>query len=97
MSDKINIDQIAELARLNLKADERSKLSKDLEEILAYVEQLQKLNTDHVEPTSHPLALENVFRRDSVVRCKVRDHVLEHAPQREEKYFKVPKVIEGQA
>ncbi|OGX03095.1 MAG: asparaginyl/glutamyl-tRNA amidotransferase subunit C [Omnitrophica bacterium RIFCSPLOWO2_12_FULL_50_11] len=97
MSDKVNIDQIAELARLNLKPEERLALSKDLDEILAYVDQLQELNTDQVEPTSHPLALENVFRQDSVAKCDVGDRVLEHAPKREEKYFKVPKVIEGQS
>ena len=95
MSHKMNIDQVAELARLNLKADEREKLASDLDKILAYVDQLQELNTDSVEPTSHPHAIENVFRDDKVIPCEVGDDVLKHAPKREEKYFKVPKVIEA--
>ncbi len=94
MSQKINIDQIAELARLNLKPHERTKLLKDLERILAYVDQLQELNTEKVEPTSHVLSLENVFRRDSVQPTSIREAVLEHAPKQEGKFFKVPKVIE---
>ena len=89
-----DIAKIAELARLNLKPDEKKKLEKDLESILAYVEQLKSLNTDKVEPTSHVLNLENVFRPDETKPSEVRDEVLDHAPQREGKFFKVPKVVE---
>jgi aspartyl-tRNA(Asn)/glutamyl-tRNA(Gln) amidotransferase subunit C len=92
---KIDIDQIAELARLNLKPEERAALSKDLESILTYVEQLQELDVDKVEPTSHVLPIENVFRKDVAKPAQIRDQVLEHAPKREGKFFKVPKVIEG--
>ena len=95
MPHKIDIDQIAELARLNLKPHERAKLAKDLEKILAYVDQLQELNTEKVEPTSHVLALENVFRADRVRPSEIHEAVLKYAPKREEKFFKVPKVLEG--
>lgn len=95
MSPKIDIDQIAALSRLNLKPEERTKLTKDLEAILAYVDQLQEINTQKIEPTSHVLPLENVFRKDQVKPSQVRDQVLEHAPKREGKFFKVPKVIGG--
>ncbi len=95
MSEKINIEQIAELARLNLKPAEREKLAKDLESILAYVDQLKELKTDSVPPTSHVLPLENVFRKDEVKKTDIRDRVLEHAPKRESNFFKVPKIIEG--
>ena len=88
------IEKIAELARLNLKPEEKKKLEKDLGAILAYVEQLKSLNMDHVEPTSHVLNLENVFRPDETRPTDVRDEVLNHAPQREGKFFKVPKVVE---
>jgi len=88
------IEQIAELARLSLKPEEKAKLKKDLESILAYVEQLKSVPTDHVEPTSHVLNLENVFREDRVHPSNVRDEVLNHAPQREGNFFKVPKVID---
>lgn len=88
------IEQIAELARLSLKPEEKAKLQKDLESILAYVEQLKTVSTDSVEPTSHVLNLENVFREDKPHPSEVRDNVLKHAPQREGNFFKVPKVIE---
>ena len=93
MPQKINIDQIAELARLNLKPHERAKLSKDLEEIVAYVDQLQELNTEAVPPTSHVLPIENVFRADRVASSDMREDLLRHAPKREGNFFKVPKVI----
>ena len=89
-----DIEKIAELARLNLKPDEKKKLEKDLESILAYVEKLKSLKTDQVEPTSHVLNLENVFRPDEMKPSQVREEVLEHAPQCEGKFFKVPKVVE---
>jgi len=88
------IEQIAELARLSLKPEEKAKLKKDLESILGYVEQLKSVPTDSVEPTSHVLNLENVFREDRVHPAAVRDEVLKHAPQREGNFFKVPKVID---
>ena len=88
------IEQIAELARLSLKPEEKEKLQKDLESILAYVEQLKSVPTDSVEPTSHVLNLENVYRSDEVRPSDVREAVLKHAPRREGNFFKVPKVIE---
>ena len=94
MPQKINIEQIAQLARLNLNAREKDKLSRDLESILTYVDQLQELNTQNIPPTSHVLPLANVYREDQVARSSVRDAVLEHAPKREGNFFKVPKVIE---
>lgn len=92
-----NIEKIAELARLNLKPQEKAKLEKDLSSILAYVEQLKKVNTDQVEATSHVLDMENVFRKDEVKPSEVRDSALEHAPAREGNFFKVPKVVERES
>ena len=91
---KFEIEKIAELARLNLKSEEKAKLEKDLEAILGYVQKLDSLDTKNIEPTSHVLDLENVFRPDQVKPAKIRDEVLDHAPLREGKFFKVPKVVE---
>ena len=88
------IEQIAELARLSLKPEEKAKLKKDLESILAYVEQLKAVPTDAVEPTSHVLNLENVFRPDKIRPSDIREEVLKHTPRREGNFFKVPKIIE---
>ena len=88
------IEQIAELARLSLKPEEKAKLKKDLESILSYVEQLKAVPTDYVEPTSHVLNLENVFRADEIKPANIREEVLKHAPHREGSFFKVPKIID---
>ena len=92
-----DIEKIAELARLELKPDEKAKLQKDLEAILAYVEQLKSLDAKGVEATSHVLNLENVFRPDEVHESHVRDKALKHAPQSEATFFKVPKVVDKES
>lgn len=89
-----NIDKIAELARLSLKPEEKKKLEKDLESILGYVEKLNAIDTKNVQPTSHVLDLENVFRKDEVRPSEVREEALKRAPVREGNFFKVPKVVE---
>ena len=92
-----DIQKIAELARLHLKPDEKSKLEKDLNAILTYVEQLKELNTEGVEPTSHVLNLEKVYRADEAVLSTVRDKALKHAPQAEGSFFKVPKTVDKES
>ena len=89
-----NIDHVAKLARLNLKPDEKKKLEKDLDSILEYVKTLSKLDTENVEPTCHVMDLENVFRKDEVKTSDAAKKALEHAPQREGNFFKVPKVVQ---
>jgi aspartyl-tRNA(Asn)/glutamyl-tRNA(Gln) amidotransferase subunit C len=89
-----DIDKVAELGRLSLKPEEKAKLSKDLGNILQYVKQLESLDTREVEPTSHVLNLENVFRKDEVKPSEVRDEALRHAPLKDGKFFKVPKTVE---
>ena len=91
---EFQIDKVAELARLSLKPEEKQKLAKDLASILNYVEVLTALNTEKVEPMSHVLNLENVFREDETKPCEVREEVLGHAPAVEGKFFKVPKVVD---
>lgn len=89
-----DIEKIAELARLSLKPDEKKKLAGELSAILEYVKKLEALDTKNVPPTSHVLNMENVFREDEVKPSHVRDKALEHAPQKEGKFFKVPKTVE---
>lgn len=89
-----DIDKIADLARLSLKPEERMKLQDQLSSILDYVKGLDKLDTQNVEPTSHVLNMENVFREDEAKLSGVRDKALEHAPAKDGKFFKVPKTVE---
>ena len=89
-----NIDKIAELARLSLKPEEKTKISGQLSAIIDYVKNLDALDTKNVEPTSHVLNMENVFREDEAKSSNVRDKVLEHAPGKDGKFFKVTKTVE---
>jgi len=89
-----DIDKVAALARIRLKPEEKAKLQKDLDSILAYVAKLKEINTDGVEPTSHVMDLENVFRPDEVRPSNAIDALLAQAPAHEGKFFKVPKVVD---
>jgi aspartyl-tRNA(Asn)/glutamyl-tRNA(Gln) amidotransferase subunit C len=91
---EVNIDKVAELARLNLKSEEKQKLAQDLGAILEYVKKLDKLDTSKVEPTSHVLNMENVFRADEVKPSNAAEKALEHAPQADGHFFKVPKIVQ---
>ena len=93
MSEPFDIEALAALARIRLNPAEKDKLSADFGKILGYVNELSKLDVSNVEPTTHPLPIENVFRPDEVKPSSIRDEVLEHAPKREGNFFKVPKVI----
>ena len=91
---ELNIDKVADLARLNLKPEEKRKLEKDLGAILDYVKKLDALDTKQVEPTSHVLDLENVYRKDEVKPSNAAEKALKHAPQPDGHFFKVPKVVQ---
>ncbi len=93
----LEIEKIAHLARLKLKPEEKQKIEKDLASILKYVEKLNNLNVEKVEPTSHVLDAENVFRPDVVKPSDARDSLLKHAPDAYGKFFKVPKVVDKES
>ena len=95
-SQKINIDKIAHLARINLTEEEKAGLNQDLTKILSYVEKLDTLKTDNVDATSHVLNIENVYREDEVNTIGAAANVLDVLPEnrKEGSFFKVPKVIE---
>lgn len=89
-----DVRYIAALSRIFLKEDEIAGLTKDLEEILHYVANLEPLDTSKVEPTSHVLTLQNVFREDNILASLPQEEVLKIAVQKHKSHFKVPKVIE---
>jgi len=90
---EFKIERVAELARLNLKPEEKQKFEKELGAILDYVKKLDALDTKDVEPTSHVLNMENVFRADEVKPSDAADKALEHAPNADGRFFKVPKIV----
>jgi aspartyl-tRNA(Asn)/glutamyl-tRNA(Gln) amidotransferase subunit C len=88
-----DVEHIAELARLEFTDDEKGKLTAQLNSILEYMEQLNKLDTSSVEPLSHVIELSNVFREDVAKSGLATEDALKNAPAKTEQFFKVPKVI----
>ena len=91
---KMNIEKVARLARLELSEDEMETFGNQLEQILTYMEQLNRLDTTGVEPTSHAIPIYNIFREDEVKSSLAQEEVLTIAPDEEDGHFKVPKIIE---
>ncbi len=91
---KMDIEKVAKLARLELSGEERETFGNQLEQILTYMEQLNRLDTTGVEPTSHAIPIHNVFREDEVKPSCPQEEVLAIAPAEEEGHFKVPRIIE---
>jgi aspartyl-tRNA(Asn)/glutamyl-tRNA(Gln) amidotransferase subunit C len=91
---KKDVEHVAKLARLALTEEEKEVFTRQLEKILTYVEQLNKLDTQDVPPTAHPLSVKNVWRDDVCMPWEKTDDILAGAPEREERYFKVKKVLE---
>ena len=89
------VKKVAFLGRLKLEGHELAQIAAQLDEILTYVQQLQAVPTDEVEPTSHVLPLSNVLRPDQPKPSLTQDAVLALAPARHPSFVKVPKVIES--
>lgn len=90
---KDDVAHVAKLARLEFSDEEMEKFTSQLNTILHYMEKLNTLDTSNVEPLSHVNELTNVMREDDVKPSLPREEVLANAPSRDEKFFKVPKVI----
>lgn len=97
-TEKIGIEEVrhvAKLARLRMNDSEIGLYQKDLNAILDYVETLNELDTGDVSPMSHVLQMKNVWREDKPLKSKETDNLLSNAPAEENRYFKVPKILEG--
>lgn len=89
-----DVQRLALLSRLQLGDDEADALATDITNILGYVEQLDELDTDNVEPTYQVTGLQNVWRDDEVVPGEVdREALLALAPDMTDNQVKVPKVL----
>lgn len=95
MSISVNdVEHVASLARLELSENDKMKFTEQLNTILNYAGKLNELPTDHVEPTSHVLDINNVTRKDEVIASLGRDEALANAADKEDGHFKVPPIIE---
>jgi aspartyl-tRNA(Asn)/glutamyl-tRNA(Gln) amidotransferase subunit C len=93
---KETVEHVAKLARLELTADETERYTQDLSNILALVEQLNELNLDQVSvgmTIEHP----PVLRKDKGVRTFTRDELLRNAPDEEEGFFRVPRILDDKS
>lgn len=91
---KETIDHIASLARLSFSDEEKDVFVHQFQRIVEYVDVIQSLELDDVEPLTHmSTAAENVFREDEVRPSLPLDEALANAPKRNESFFKVPKVL----
>lgn len=88
------IEHIANLSRITLTVDEKNTFSKQLTNILDYIEKLNELNTDEVQPMAYATSLRNVFREDELKSSFSRQEILELSLSSTNGYFKVPKIIE---
>ena len=92
--DKDTVKNIAYLARIRVNDDKLGPLAGELSTIMGWIEQLQELNTDGVEPMASVAAMDLPQRRDVVTDGNCRDAVLKNAPDAEDGFFAVPKVVE---
>jgi aspartyl-tRNA(Asn)/glutamyl-tRNA(Gln) amidotransferase subunit C len=90
MIDRDQVLHVARLARLQLSDEEVERMASELSGILEHVERISELDLDGVDPTSHVIALENVFRPDEPRPSWERDEVLESAPDPASGAFRVP-------
>mgnify|MGYP002652026980 CR=1 FL=1 len=92
--DKETLHKIAHLSRLELDPVKEDAYIKDLEEVLTWVEKLNELDTEGVEPLTNMSFEVNAFRADEVTNTIEHARALKNAPKKDEDYFRVPKVLE---
>ena len=94
---KINnetVDKIAHLARLEFENEAKVQIIKDMNNMLAFVDKLNEINTSNIEPLIYMSDELNVLREDDVKPEITQKEALKNAPKHDSDYFKVPKVIE---
>ena len=90
------VEHVARLARLELTEEEKERMTAQLDSILQYIDKLNELDTSGVEPTTTVIPMVSVMREDEVRPCLKRDEALANAPDRQEAFFRVPRIIEDE-
>ena len=90
---KEEVKKVAHLARLELNEYEINNHAEQLEKILEYIKHLQKIDTNDVPCTTRAIEVTNVFRKDERKNSDCKEELLELGPSREDKYYKVPKIM----
>jgi len=89
-----DVEYVARLARITLQPEELATMTEQMDAILGYVEKLNELDTDSIEPMAHAVPMANAFRADDIRPSIGVEGALKNAPQHDGGCFKVPKVIE---
>lgn len=89
-----DVKYVANLARIQLTAEEEEKFGAQLKHVLGYIEKLRELDVSSVEPTAHAVPLVNVTRKDEVRPSMLHDEALRNAPSKANGLFLVPKIVE---
>jgi len=92
--DKSQVTKVAKLARLDLTEAEIEEFASQLDAIIGYVERMNELNTEGVEPMAHCLPVSNVFRDDTIKESLGTEKTLANAPEQDGAFFKVPRILE---
>ena len=93
-SSKFDIEYVAHLARIELSAEEKKRLSGQMDHILEYISQLNEVDVAGVEPTAHAFPIVNVSRPDSVTGSLPHEDAMRCAPAKAGGLFVVPKIVE---
>jgi len=88
------VEQVASLSRINLTDEEKDAFREQLTDILGYIEKLNELDTDGIQPMAYATAQKNIFREDKQESSFPRQKILELSPSSSNGFFKVPKVLE---
>ncbi|AII42328.1 aspartyl/glutamyl-tRNA amidotransferase subunit C [Synechococcus sp. KORDI-100] len=91
-----DVRKVAKLARLDLPEEKITTFTGQLESILDYVSQLEAVDTTDVPATTRAVEVVNVTREDGVTPTQVREEILNQAPQREQDFYRVPKILADQ-
>ncbi len=90
----MEIGQVALLARLKLSDDEKELFTRQVGSIIDYIDKLNELDIKDIEPTAHVLQVKNVFREDKSRPSLPREKALQNAPESNDNFYRVPKIIE---
>mgnify|MGYP001215175573 CR=1 FL=1 len=91
--DKKLVDKVAGLAKLDFDETSKEKMVSDMNKIISFIDKLEELNTESIDPLVYMSLETNVLRTDEVGEHSTKENALKNAPQKDSDYFKVPKVL----
>jgi aspartyl-tRNA(Asn)/glutamyl-tRNA(Gln) amidotransferase subunit C len=92
--NKKEVEKLAHLSRLEFTEEEKENMVADMDKILGFVEKINELDLEGVEPLVYMTDEESTLRKDEVVEQATKEEALKNAPDRDTDYFRVPKVVQ---